>query len=103
MANDKMTNDEIIQRMLKLDIDVMILRTVLLQVIRSIGNDRPDLIQQLLATTDPIKASEKTFPIKFALRNVIPKVVPLPVFNEIFDDAFKEIHNNIVAIAELDR
>lgn len=38
MANDKMTHDEIIQRMLKLDIDVMILRVVLLQVIRSIGN-----------------------------------------------------------------
>ena len=41
MANDKMTHDEIIQRMLKLDIDVMILRVVLLQVIRSVGKDRP--------------------------------------------------------------
>ena len=102
MADDKMTHDEIIQRMLKLDIDVMILRLVLLQVIRSVGKDRPDLIQQLLVTTDPIKASEKTFPIKVALGDVIPKVVPLPVFNEIFDDAFKEIYNNIVAIANLD-
>ena len=103
MANDKMTHDEIIQRMLKLDIDVMILRVVLLQVIRTVGKDRPDLIRHLLATTDPIQAAEKTFPIKVALSNVIPKVVPLPVFNEIFDNAFKEIHNNIVAIANSDR
>ncbi|MCE2440707.1 MAG: hypothetical protein J4F39_14910 [Candidatus Latescibacteria bacterium] len=103
MANDQMTHDEIIQRMLKLDIDVMILRVVLFQVIRSVGKDRPDLIRQLLVTTDPIQASEKTFPIKVALRDLIPKVVPLPVFNEIFDDAFKEIHNNIVAIANMDR
>lgn len=93
MANDQMTREEIIQRMLKLDIDVMILRVVLLQVVHSVGRDRPDLIRQLLAATDPIQAAEKTFPIKVALSNVIPKVVPLPVFNEIFDNAFNPTYS----------